>query len=418
MDRIVDAVPGLPALDVLVPQMVDRLLVLLAAFDVLVPEQVIKVPKMLTPTRCPRTVLSVPQTAEQLVEAPNVVSLIDVIRHPVDQTVGGGRIGAIPGFLPGQSYSFLRSRSLTIQFLVSVVVLVEVLMVYTQDRVLQRFVEQIIVSLQRLPSRTLTFQLRVVRLEIFINILFLQLVLQICWKQQNQGFFPHFSPPGKKCEDPAHPGVGTGCGLQLMASVRLAGVSSVAQHGVRLLLFVAERQEWCSLVCSSGLPSYTVGSEQPLVQAVHGCCLSVLEASGRITCSACCVSRCLHFALVSFSPFRCLGVACGVRRNRDACAAWFDSGFFFYGRLRTNFSIFHGAVNSNPEAVLLHPVSVEKCAQSMLLVAVSLSRGSHVGIWTLFLRVLHVLAVAAVFCCPVQLGPSMMREFCVIEGSV
>ena len=154
----------------------------------------------------------------------------------------------------------------------------------------------------------------------------------------------------------------------------------------------------------------TGGSEQPLVQAVHGCCLSVLEASGRITCSACCVSRCLHFALVSFSPFRCLGVACGVRRNRDACAAWFDSGFFFYGRLRTNFSIFHGAVNSNPEAVLLHPVSVEKCAQSMLLVAVSLSRGSHVGIWTLFLRVLHVLAVAAVFCCPVQLEPSMMRS--------
>ena len=105
MDRIVDAVPGLPALDVPVPQMVDRLLVLLAAFDVLVPEQVIEVPKMLTPTRCPRTVLSVPQTAEQLVEAPNVVSLIDVIRHPVEQTVGGGRIGGIPGFLPGQSYS-------------------------------------------------------------------------------------------------------------------------------------------------------------------------------------------------------------------------------------------------------------------------------------------------------------------------
>ena len=80
-------------------------------------------------------------------EAPNVVSLIDVIRHP----------------------------------LVSVVVLMEVFMVYTQDRVLLRLVEQIIVSLQRLPSRTLTFQLLVVHLTMFIKILFLQLVLQICW---------------------------------------------------------------------------------------------------------------------------------------------------------------------------------------------------------------------------------------------
>ena len=45
-------------------------------------------------------------------------------------------------------------------------------MVYTQDRVLLRFMEQIIVLLQRLPSRTLTFQFRVVRLTIFIKILF------------------------------------------------------------------------------------------------------------------------------------------------------------------------------------------------------------------------------------------------------
>ena len=105
VDQIVDAVPEFPALDVPVSQMVDQPVVLLAAFDVLVPEQVIEVPKMSTPTRCPRTVLSVPQTAEQLVEAPNVVSLIDVIRHPLEQTVGGGRIGGLPGFLPGQSYS-------------------------------------------------------------------------------------------------------------------------------------------------------------------------------------------------------------------------------------------------------------------------------------------------------------------------
>ena len=72
VDQIVDVVPGLPALDVPVPQMVDQPLVLLATFDVLVPEQVIEVPKLSTPARCPRTVLSMPQTAEQLVESPNV----------------------------------------------------------------------------------------------------------------------------------------------------------------------------------------------------------------------------------------------------------------------------------------------------------------------------------------------------------
>ena len=94
VDQFVGAVPVFPALDVPVPQMVGQPVVLLAAFDVIVPEQVIEVPKMSTPTRCPRTVLSVPQTAEHLVEAPNVVSLIDVIRHPVEQTVGGGTLSA------------------------------------------------------------------------------------------------------------------------------------------------------------------------------------------------------------------------------------------------------------------------------------------------------------------------------------
>ena len=105
VDQIVEAVPGLSGLNVPVPQIVDQPLVLLAAFDVLVPEQVTEVSKLSTPARCFRTVLSMPQTAEQLVEAPNVVSLIDVIRHPVEQTVGGGGIGGLPGFLPGQSYS-------------------------------------------------------------------------------------------------------------------------------------------------------------------------------------------------------------------------------------------------------------------------------------------------------------------------
>ena len=168
---------------------------LLAAFDVLVPEQVIEVPKMLTPSRCPRTVLSVPQTAEQLVEAPTIVSLIDVIRHLVERPLVVEELEVFLVFSQDRVIPFLRSRSLT------TLVLVEVFIVYTQDSVLQRFMEQIIVSLQRLPSRTLTFQFRVVRLAIFIKILFLQLVLPICRIRQIKGFFALF-PVGKSAKIP------------------------------------------------------------------------------------------------------------------------------------------------------------------------------------------------------------------------
>ena len=75
--------------------------------------------------------------------------------------------------------------------------------------------------------------------------------------QAGQGFFRTF-PRRKKSEDPAHSGVGTWCRVELMDAVSLAGVSSVAQHAVRLLLLVAEKQEWCFLVYSSGSPSYPV----------------------------------------------------------------------------------------------------------------------------------------------------------------
>ena len=86
----------------------------------------------------------------QILDAP----VADVIKHPVEQTV--------------------------------VVEDLEVFLVFSQDRVIPF-----------LPSRTLTFQLRVLRLTIFIKILFLQLVLQICWKK---ALFPvgklrRFRPP-------------------------------------------------------------------------------------------------------------------------------------------------------------------------------------------------------------------------------
>ena len=87
---MVDA-PLLPSFDVPVPLMVEQLLLgALSPFDSHVPELVIEVPKILTPSRCPRTVLSVPLTAEQLVEVPTIVSLLGVTR-PVEQACGVGR---------------------------------------------------------------------------------------------------------------------------------------------------------------------------------------------------------------------------------------------------------------------------------------------------------------------------------------
>ena len=185
VDQFVGAVPGFPALDVPLPQMVDQPVVLLAAFDVLVPEQVIEVPKMSTPTRCPRTVLSVPQTAEQLVEFPNVVSLIDVIRHPVEW-----KNWRSSWFLPGQSSSAFygadhRAAAATAEQNVDIPV----------PRGAPHDVHQI-----PLPAAGSSDLL----------------------ETANQGVVSTF-PRRKKCEDPAHPGVGTGRGLQLMASVSLAG---------------------------------------------------------------------------------------------------------------------------------------------------------------------------------------------------
>ena len=56
---------------------------------------------------------------------------------------------------------------------------------------------------------------------------------------------------------------------------------------------------------------------------------------------------------------------------RDACASWFNSGYTFYRRLWTNFSIFYVAVNSNPEAFVLHWVEWRSVHS---LVAVSSAR--------------------------------------------
>ena len=87
---------------------------------------------------------------------------------------------------------------------------------------------------------------------------------------------------------------------------------------------------------SPGLP-LTQWLEQPLVQTVLGGCLSVMEALGRISSSTLAgSSRCSH--LENWTLLLCpriiqLILAYGCcpwstsYRFRDACAAWFNSGY-------------------------------------------------------------------------------------------
>ena len=106
-EQIVDPEPLVPLLHDVVPQMVEQLVEFLTPLDFPVPEQVIEVPKIVCPPRAARTVLGAPQTVEQLVEAHTIVSLIEVIRQPVEQPVDipvrawGGTGGRLQDFLPG-----------------------------------------------------------------------------------------------------------------------------------------------------------------------------------------------------------------------------------------------------------------------------------------------------------------------------
>ena len=156
----------------------------------------------------------------------------------------------------------------------------------------------------------------------------------------------------------------------------LAGVSLVAQHGVRLLLLVAEKQEWCFLVCSSGSPSYPVAwsscwcrlclatspswrllEEFPLLRP-----LAALFAPGNLD---------FAFALVSFSlsVFGCC-LWSTLYSGRVLCLVqqWIH---VLRERLLANFTYFLRVVHSDPWRS--SPFRrMEKCALLMLRVAVSL----------------------------------------------
>ena len=156
-------------------------------YDTPIPEQVIAVPKISSPSRCSRTVLSKPQTAKQLVDAPTLVSLVDVFEQPVDIPVGGGDgsgYGGHQGFLTGQS------SSPSVEQIVDIPVLGRSSGpggLYTLNRVQQR-----------LPSRTLTFQLLVVVCKVLIQIRGPQRFFPDLRGDAFQGFFRTL-PWRKKC---------------------------------------------------------------------------------------------------------------------------------------------------------------------------------------------------------------------------
>ena len=104
VDQVVDAVSGPPTLDVPVPQMVNQLLSFLTALDSFVPEQVIEVPKISTPSRCLRTVLS-----EQVPTIISYSSSREIMEQNVDIPVPHGRYGGegLLGLHPGQSSTAL-----------------------------------------------------------------------------------------------------------------------------------------------------------------------------------------------------------------------------------------------------------------------------------------------------------------------
>ena len=112
VEQLADVVPMEQILDIPVPQMGDQLVASLKHLDTPIPEQVTAVPKISLSSRRSRTVLREPQTAEQLVEVPAVVSFSSlqqtaeqIIDIPVPRTRGRGDRGGLHCFTPRQVLS-------------------------------------------------------------------------------------------------------------------------------------------------------------------------------------------------------------------------------------------------------------------------------------------------------------------------
>ena len=109
VEQIVDPAPLVPLLDDVVPQMVEQLVDIFSPLDLHVAEQVIEVPKIVFPPRAAHTVLGAPQTVDQLVEVPTIISYSSLLQQTMEQNVAipvrgrGGRNVNLQGFPPRQS---------------------------------------------------------------------------------------------------------------------------------------------------------------------------------------------------------------------------------------------------------------------------------------------------------------------------
>ena len=216
--------PYVQILDVPVPQLGGRVVDLLREIHTpALVEQVIAVPKISLDSAPQRSVCRRSRRAEQLVEVPTIVSYSSPQQRTAKQTVdipvphgrgdrGGG--GVYKVHAQDRIQQCLWSSSLTFQFLMVVVDGSVMEKVSPWDRVLQRFLEQITLTLQFLrvvaAMETLKASSRVL------------LALHprtrlVPWMRLLLGF-SHLSPNQKKCGVGSALGVGTGCGLSSMDS--------------------------------------------------------------------------------------------------------------------------------------------------------------------------------------------------------
>ena len=215
VEHRIETCPFVQIRDAPVPQLGNQVLELLQKIvsSLVEPVQVIEVPKMFMPTRCPRTVLSVPQTAEQLVDVPTIISYSSLQRaveqtidFPVPQARQRGR-GGQQGFRTGQG---------------------------TPAADMEQIVEIPVPQRRRRRSGGLQNSHPGQG-----STAFLEHIVDIPAREGLQGFLPgqgsssssrlhggtddgiqgvfsHFSPRRKKCGGRSALGVGTGCGLYSM----------------------------------------------------------------------------------------------------------------------------------------------------------------------------------------------------------
>ena len=280
-----------PLLHDVVPHMVEQLVDILAPLDFRVAEQVIEVPKIVCPPRAARTVLRAPQTADQLVEVPTIISYSSLLQRTMEQNVAipvplgrGGRNADLPGFLRGQGPT-------------------------AQSSSLERISEQIMEQIADIPvARGDLHGFRPGQSSSSIA------HSPAAWLNTEdepfQGVFRTFSPREKCDRHPAH-GCESAAARQLMHVVCLWP----AHLGGR-------RHGWgLDVAYGSGarlVVVQLVHAPLPVAPAVGALCLAVGGAGGRpcahaetwfacssptwLTCPWLCIAKCAVFAVMSLPP--------------------------------------------------------------------------------------------------------------------